>query len=165
MTLSYLPEYAEVALLALDLAEREAAHLEYTRAILYQLPIDREWVSRLPEREDLAEKIDAFIGRFGRLQDHIGEKLIPRFIQMMGGRPTSLLDALSHAEKMGWLENAETFVGASKLRNLPVHEYMVDAGFLLESLLLAEPATQMLLQIVRRLRKHADSLGLKNERA
>ena len=61
MSFAYLPEHAENALFALELAEREAAHLAYTHSTLF------------------AKKIDAFVGRFGRLQDHIGEKLIPRF--------------------------------------------------------------------------------------
>jgi hypothetical protein len=90
VSLTYLPEHAESALLALE----------------------------------LAEKIDAFVGRFGRLQDHIGEKLIPHFAALLGGVPKSLLDNLAYAERTGWIDSAEEFVGARKLRNLLVHEYM-----------------------------------------
>ena len=79
MILTYLPEHAESARTALDLAERESAHLGYTCNTLYAEVIDLAWVKALAEREDLAEKIDAFVARFGRLQDHIGEKLLPAF--------------------------------------------------------------------------------------
>lgn len=89
MSLAYLPEYAEKARLALALAHKEVAHLAYTHRTLFALPIDRRWVQSLAEREDLAEKIDAFVGRFGRLQDHIGEKLIPGFAALLGESPPS----------------------------------------------------------------------------
>lgn len=112
MSLTYLPAHAENALLALELAKKEVMHLAYTHRTLYAMPVSLEWVKALEKREDLAEKIDAFVGRFGRLQDHIGEKLIPRFAVLLGGTPKSLLDNLAYAEKMGWIENAEEFVGA-----------------------------------------------------
>ena len=101
MNLQYLPEYVENALLALDLAERQQARLAYTHRTLFAQSIDINWIRSLPEREDLAEKIDAFVGRFGRLQDYIGEKLLPRFAQLLGEQPKSLLDVLAYAEKMG----------------------------------------------------------------
>ena len=75
MTLAYLPEHAENALLALNLAKKEATHLAYTHRTLYAQHMDLEWVRNLSQRDDLAEKIDAFVSRFGRLQDHIGDKL------------------------------------------------------------------------------------------
>ncbi len=104
MSLTYLPEHADNARLALDLAEREAAHLAYTHRTLYALSIDLAWVRSLSEREDLAEKLDAFVGRFGRLQDHIGDKLLPRFSVLVGAQPKSLLDVLAYAERRqaGW---------------------------------------------------------------
>lgn len=88
----------------------------------------------LGQREDLSEKIDAFVDRFSRLQDHIGEKLIPRFAALLGEQPKSLLDVLAYAKKIGWVANAEAFVGARKLRNLLVHEYMADTDLFLEAL-------------------------------
>jgi hypothetical protein len=52
MSLRYLPEHAENALLALELARKEAAHLQYTHRTLFALPIDEAWVLRnLLERE------------------------------------------------------------------------------------------------------------------
>lgn len=148
-----------------DLADWEATHLEYPRATLYRLPIDREWVSHLPEREGLSAKIDAIVCRIGRLQDYIGEILIARFIKLLGGQVRSLRVALSYMDRMGWLASAEAFVGASKLRNLLVREYMVDMDLFLESLLAAELVTRMLSQVARRMWDHADGLGLKNQHA
>lgn len=160
MSLAYLPEHAEDALFALTLAEREAAHLAYTRATLFAQDIDLTWVRDMAVDQARAEKIDAFVGRFGRLQDHIGEKLLPRFAKLLGEPTRSLLDVLTYGERMGWLENAETFLGARKLRNRLVHEYMTDPSLFLEALLTADEAAQMLADIVERVRREAMRLGL-----
>ena len=84
MSLKHLPEHAQAAVLALALAKKEAAHLRYSQSTLFALPIDLEWVQALPQRPELAEKLEAFVSRFGRLQDHLGEKLLPRFATLVG---------------------------------------------------------------------------------
>lgn len=160
MSLTYLKEYLDDALLALELAKKEMAHLLYTHQTLYGQTIDLKWVKALAKRQDLAEKVDAFVSRFGRLQDQIGEKLIPRFIALSGGKSKSLLDALAYAEKMGWMDSAEAFVSVRKLRNLLVHEYMTDADSFLESLQNAKGATNMLMEVVTRIERYADILGI-----
>jgi hypothetical protein len=163
MSLKYLPEHAENARLALELAQKEMAHLAYTQRTLFSQNIDLQWVQSLEKREELSEKIDAFVGRFSRLQDHIGEKLIPRFAALLGESPKSLLDILVFAEKLGWVSNAETFIGARKLRNLLVHEYMVDAKLFLEALQTADDATRMLMNVVDNIVQYAARLGLYND--
>lgn len=70
MSLKYLPEHAQPARLALDLARKEAKHLRYSQTTLFALPIDLAWVQRLGEQPEIAEKVEAFVSRFGRLQDH-----------------------------------------------------------------------------------------------
>lgn len=160
MSLRYLPEHAESALLALDLARKEAAHLQYTHRTLFAQPIDAAWVQQLATRDDLAEKIDAFVSRFGRLQDHIGEKLVPRFAALLGEAPKSILDILAYAEKMQWVESAEVFIGARKLRNLLVHEYMSDTRLFLQALLSARESAEMLFRAVAAIEAEAQSLGL-----
>lgn len=161
--LRYLPEHAENALLALDLARKEAAHLQYTHRTLFAQPIDAAWVQQLTTRDDLAEKIDAFVSRFGRLQDHLGEKLIPRFAALLGEAPKSMLDMLAYAEKMQWLESAEVFIGARKLRNLLVHEYMSDTQLFLQALLSAREAAEMLFSTAEAIEAEAAALGLHNK--
>lgn len=156
----YLPEYAENARLALELARKEADHLAYTHRTLYAHEIDLPWVQSLSQRDDLSEKIDAFVSRFGRLQDHIGEKLIPRFAALVGENTKTMLDALAFAEKMGWLEDAEAFFGARKLRNLLVHEYLSDAALFMEALQSADQATEMLLRTVETVARYANTIGL-----
>ena len=163
MSLRYLPEHAESALLALDLARKEAAHLQYTHRTLFAQPIDAAWVQQLTTRDDLAEKIDAFVSRFGRLQDHLGEKLIPRFAALLGETPKSILDMLAYAEKMQWVESAEVFIGARKLRNLLVHEYMSDIQLFLQALSAAREAAEMLFRAVAAIESEAAALGLQSK--
>lgn len=160
MSLRYLPEHAENALLALELARHEADHLRYTHRTLFAKAIDTNWVQQLHERDDLAEKVDAFVSRFGRLQDHLGEKLIPRFAALLGETPKSMLDVLAYAEKMQWIDKAEDFIGARKLRNLLVHEYMSDAQLFMQALLAAGQAAETFFDTVAKLDAQATALGL-----
>jgi len=160
VSMAYLPEHAENARLALEVAKKEKLHLAYTQRTLFEQGIDLQWVRSLTVREDLSEKIDAFVGRFGRLQDHIGEKLIPRFAILLGESPKSMLDMLAYAERMAWLDSAEVFIGARKLRNLLVHEYMEDAELFLESLQTADSATLMLMDTVEKIERQAEKIGL-----
>jgi hypothetical protein len=160
MSLRYLPEHAESAVLALELAYKEAAHLRYTHSTLFAQAIDVDWVQQLTSRDDLAEKVDAFVSRFGRLQDHIGEKLVPRFAALLGESPKSMLDVLGYAEKMQWIESAEGFISARKLRNLLVHEYMSDATLFLQALLAARDATSILFHAVTSIEGAAKAIAL-----
>lgn len=163
MSLRYLQEHAETALQALELARKEVSHLQYSHRTLFAQPIDDAWVHGLKSRDDLAEKIDAFVGRFGRLQDHLGEKLIPRFAALLGEAPKSMLDVLAYAEKMEWVESAELFIGARKLRNLLVHEYMTDTTLFLHALLSARQAADMLFNAVAAIETQAAAIGLRDK--
>ena len=160
MTLRYLPEHAENALLALELARKEAAHLQYTHRTLFEQPIDAIWVKQLEARAELAEKVEVFVSRFARLQDQIGERLIPRFATLLGEVPKSMLDNLAYAEKMRWIDSTEAFVGARRLRNLLVHAYMSNVQLFLDALLAARAATEMLFDTVARIDAEAKSLRL-----
>ncbi|MEQ1837220.1 MAG: hypothetical protein ABL858_02590 [Candidatus Nitrotoga sp.] len=70
------------------------------------------------------------------------------------------MDNLAYAERTGWIDSAEEFVGARKLRNLLVHEYMAEAELFLESLQTADEATHMLIDVVTRIKQQADTLGI-----
>lgn len=162
MSLKYLPEHAQPALLALDLAHKEARHLRYSQTTLFALPIDLAWVQRLGDQPEVAEKVEAFVSRFGRLQDHLGEKLLPRMAALVGERSKTLLDTLAIAERLDLLASADAFIAARRLRNALVHEYMHDAQTFLDSLLAAQQACDMLFQVVEKAQAEAVRLGLAN---
>jgi hypothetical protein len=161
MSLKYLPEHAHAALLALDLVQKEAEHLRYSQSTLFALPIDLIWVQSLENRPALAEKVEAFVSRFGRLQDHLGDKLLPRFAALKGESSKTLLDALAVAEKTELLVSADAFIAARKLRNALVHEYMRDAQTFLESLFEAQQACHMFFAVIEKVEAEIDRLGVK----
>jgi len=160
MSLKYLPEHARATLLALDLAHKEAKHLRYSQTTLFALPINLAWVQSLGNRPEVAEKVEAFVSRFGRLQDHIGEKLLPRLAALFGENSKTLLDTLAIAEKAGWLASADAFIAARKLRNALVREYMNDAQNFLESLPADQQACHMFFDIIENTQAQIVRLGL-----
>ncbi|QPB72208.1 hypothetical protein D5125_03985 [Magnetovirga frankeli] len=160
MSLKYLPEHLQPALLALDLANKEAKHLRYSQTTLFALPIDLLWVQRLSDQPEMAEKVEAFVSRFGRLQDHIGEKLLPRMAALVGETSKTLLDTLAVAERLELLPSADAFIAARRLRNALVHEYMHDAQTFLDSLLAAQQACDMLFEVIENVQAEAVRLGL-----
>jgi hypothetical protein len=83
-----------------------------------------EWICRLDQDIDLAERVDAFVCRFGRLQDTLGDKLIPLLLLAEEETPGTALDNLGRAERLGWLPSLMDWTEARALRNRMVHEYM-----------------------------------------
>lgn len=156
----HLSEHANNTRLALDLARKEAAHLQYSHSTLFALTIDLHWVESLAQRPELAEKVEAFVSRFGRLQDHLGEKLIPRYAQLVGEHHRTQIDVLIFAERAGVLFSADDFLAARKLRNALVHEYMQDAQSFLEGLQLAQVASQMLFDVIEKTESELQRLGV-----
>lgn len=67
---------------------KECQHLVSTDQRLFNAPFTLERARQLELDADLAERVDAFVGRFGRLQDTIGDKLMPVFLTARTGRNT-----------------------------------------------------------------------------
>lgn len=162
MSKRYLPEHAQPVLLALDLAKREAKHLRYSQATLFALSIDLAWVQSLEDQPEIAEKVEAFVSRFGRLQDHLGEKLLPRTLALVGEKSKTLLDTLAVAEKLELLTSSDDFVAVRKLRNALIHEYMHDPQTFLDSLFAAQKACEMFYQIIENVQTEMVRLELLN---
>ncbi len=114
-------------LATLEIARRELVVLEYSHKKLFSATIDASWVKRLTDDMAAAETLEAFVSRFGRFQDTVGDKLIPRALTVLLEQPRSTLDNLSRAERLGWIDDTEAWVAARELRNRLGHEYMTDA--------------------------------------
>lgn len=112
----------------LDTVRREAEHLLGTTQRLFRVDIDAAWVDALEWSPELAERVDAFGARFGRLQDGIGHKLIPELRRLLLEPPAAALDNLNRMEKLGLLTSVEDWVEARNLRSRLVHEYLRDSG-------------------------------------
>lgn len=110
----------------LSVASKESRHLLITTQRLSTQRIDIQWVEALEKNIALSEQLDAFVARFGRLQDTIAGKLIPELMRKSLETPGSAIDNLNRMEKLGLLDSVEDWLEARNLRNRLIHEYMRD---------------------------------------
>ncbi|MES1956048.1 hypothetical protein [Salinisphaera hydrothermalis] len=113
---------------------RESEHLALTDRRLYQQPFTSARAIALQDNADEAERVEAFVGRFGRLQDTLGDKLLPAYLSAEGESPGTALDRLDRAEQLGLLSSADEWLAMRKLRNQMVHEYIEDPNILADAL-------------------------------
>jgi len=117
--------------------ERQAQHLQGTDERLFEQPFDAQRAASLAHDDALAERVDAFVARFGRLQDTLGDKLMPALLRWLGQPPAPVLDNLRLLEKWGWLPDAQAWLETRALRNRLIHEYQKDPALLADALNLA----------------------------
>ena len=113
---------------------KEIHYLQQTDQRLFDVPFTREKIERLENDIDLAECVDAFVSRFRRLQDTVGDKLLPNYLNAVGETVGPAIDNLNRAEKLGLVDSAEVWMTLRILRNQMVHEYMEDLDKLAEAL-------------------------------
>jgi hypothetical protein len=157
---AFLPEHVRAVRAGERLAQKEAEHLRYSLNTLFALPIDLFWVENLAQQPELAEKVEAFVSRFARLQDQLGDKLLPRYADLLGESPKSLIDALAFAERSGLLRDANQFIAARRRRNALVHEYMQDAQIFLGSLLAAREACGLFFELIDKISNELQRRGV-----
>jgi hypothetical protein len=107
-----------------ETAGRELEHLQITTGRLFADPFTAEELEVRCRDVDFAERLDAFVARFGRLQDLLGDKLLPAWLKAMQEPPSTVMEMLDRAEKLGVLRSADEWVALRKLRNRMVHEYL-----------------------------------------
>lgn len=142
-----------------QVVRREIKHLQATDNRLFAKLLTPEQVAQLDSNEALAERVEAFISRFGRLQDTLGDKLFPNLLTFVGERPSTMVDNLDRAERLGWIKSSDAWLETRKLRNQMIHEYIEDPIVLADALNrghqripdLLYAATQMLLEIDKRI--------------
>lgn len=139
----------------MEIVAKEGKHLSFSWHNLYQQPIDIEWVSALEHKPHCAEQLEAFVSRFGRMQDTMADKLFPRWLLALAEKPGSQIETLNRAERLGVLTSTERWLEMRNLRNRLVHEYMTNAANFVEDLMLARECSLMLMETYRRLRLDA----------
>jgi len=81
----------------------EAALLCITDKRLFAQPMTAQHADSLKLDIDLAERVDAFGVRFGRLQDTVGDKLLPALLAWLAEPVGPAIDNLARAELWaGW---------------------------------------------------------------
>ena len=134
-----------------EIVRKETALLQVTDGRLFTEEFSLEKVKRLDEELDLSERVDAFVGRFGRLQDTLGDKMLPMLLKKHGENTSTVLNNLNRAEKLGWLSSVDDWMEARALRNQMIHEYVEDAQVLLDALLRGHALVQLLLETAKSL--------------
>lgn len=113
---------------------KERDHLHITDQRLFKTSFDLNRVKQMDTDIDLSERVDAFVGRFSRLQDTVGDKLLPQLLTILGEKVESVIDNLDRAEKLGFLDSADEWMSIRNLRNQMIHEYIEDPLILLSAL-------------------------------
>jgi len=139
----------------LAIVAKEGRHLAYSWNSLSKQNIDVDWVSGLEQNPGCAEQLEAFVSRFGRMQDTMADKLLPRWLLALAEIPGSQIETLNRAERLGVLSSTERWLEARNLRNRLVHEYMTDPAKFIEDVALAKEYSLMLMETFNRLRQDA----------
>jgi hypothetical protein len=122
----------------------EAELLTITDGRLFATPMDATRAASLRQDIELAERVDAFVARFGRLQDTLGDKLLPALLAWLAEPLGPAIDNLGRAERLGWMVSASDWLECRRLRNFMIHEYMRDMQILASALTAAHAAVPML---------------------
>jgi len=138
----------------------EAKHLLLTDERLFSVPMTPERAMTLGSDIDLSERTDAFVARFGRLQDTLADKLLPALLDALAEPVGAAIDNLNRAERLGWISSVSDWLEARRLRNRMIHEYVADATELASALTLAHDTVPVLDGAARAMAARANSDGL-----
>lgn len=112
----------------------EAELLRITDGRLFETPMDAQRAGSLRQDIELAERVDAFVARFGRLQDTVGDKLLPAVLAWLAEPVGPAIDNLARAERLGWIGSSADWIESRQLRNFMIHEYVRDMEVLAAAL-------------------------------
>ena len=113
--------------------------------------MDSERAGTLRHDIDLAERVDAFAARFGRLQDTVGDKLLPLVLAWLSEPVGPAIDNLARAERLGWIDSAADWIECRQLRNFMIHECVRDMAVLAAALTRGHLAVPLLETSAQRL--------------
>jgi hypothetical protein len=139
--------------------QKGCQYLLETDQRLFVEPLTPELAQKIKADPLLAERLDAFVSRFGRLQDNFGDKLLPQLLDAMAEPVGAVIENLDRAEKLGWLASADTWLEIRKLRNQMVHEYIEDVAILANALQAGHAFVPVLMDTASRLSAQIDKLS------
>ena len=130
--------------------EKECQHLLDTDRRLFGNLFTLEVAQSIAADPILAERLDAFVSRFGRLQHTVGDKLLPPLLSALAESPGPAIDNLDKAEKFGFIQSADGWMEKRRLRNQMVHEYIEDLAVLCSALRSGHEFVAVLVTAARR---------------
>ena len=142
----------------IKVTEKDARYLTRTANRLNELNINLSWVESLDNNDLHSEMLDAFVSRYGRLQDTLGDKLLPAMLRGSLEKTGSQLDNLLRAEKLGWIESTQIWIEMRELRNRLVHEYIESPSDLLSALQQALKCVTILIETQDRMANYVKTI-------
>ena len=117
--------------------KKEQAHLNYSASKLFKHGFEIEQALALEQDPELAETLEAFVGRFCRLQDTVGDKLLPAWLKAVQEKSATFVDNLDKAEKLNLLASSDQWLVLRQNRNKMIHEYIEDLTQLVDAVQLS----------------------------
>lgn len=137
---------------------KETRHLQDTDGRLFSEISCAEDLIGIDDNPLLSERLEAFVGRFGRLQDSLADKFLPALLDAYAEPRAAALENLDRAEKLGWVDSADDWIEARRRRNLMVHEYIEDRVILFDALMAGHRFVPTLIQTSSRFSAQAGRL-------
>ena len=76
---------------------KQSQYLQQTDHRLFTEPLTLQSIQQIERDPVLAERLDAFVSRFGRLQDNLGDKLLPQLLAAMAEPIGAVMENLDRA--------------------------------------------------------------------
>ncbi len=107
----------------------------------------------------IIKTIDAFIYRFIKIQDRMGDKLFPAYLQLLQEYKDNmpLLDVLNDLERLGAIDSAEEWIEFRKLRNNLTHDYPGNEEEIIEALEASVQAYQKMKSVYNKIKEDVKS--------
>jgi hypothetical protein len=138
------------------LVNKESLYLQDVAQRLFVQPvITPEWIEALITSPEGRDRLEAFVGKFSRMQDTLIDKLLPHCLAAVGEKTGSALDNLNRADRLGLLDNPDQWLAMRHLRNRLGHEYVEDMAELAAALSLAHGMSDALLAAAGTIRSFA----------
>lgn len=157
---SLLEEKRKILVNNLAACNMQARRLEVSLIQIKKfMPFYKDALQRAPEEE--VATIDTFILRFGRLQDNIGNKLFRNLLELEQEKFVTMYDILNKIEKIGIVDNINTWSEIREIRNIIIHEYDIDFEKAAKNLNNVVTYAPELLQVITKIEKYVkDKFGI-----
>ncbi len=145
-----------------QLVEKERQHLADVEQRFFegQSTLTLAWLQAKLHTSIGIDQLESFAAKFARLQDTLGDKVLPLFLQLAAEPLGTAIENLNRAEKLGLVSSTHQWLAARQLRNFLIHEYIDDLQRLLEALQQAQMMVPMLQETVRSIRKASMRIGI-----